>query len=51
MHTIFAKLGDKMIFMKGFLSTKFNKLFMNGPIPTNVMVSSIQNNTKSEMIH
>ena len=50
MHTIFAKLGDKMIFMKGFSSTKFNKLFMNGPIPSNVMVISIQNNAKSEMI-
>ena len=36
--------------MKGFLSAKFNKLFMNSPIPSNVMFSSIQNNAKWKMI-
>ena len=39
-----------MIFMKGFSSTKFNKLFMNDPIPSNVKFNSIKNNATSEMI-
>ena len=50
MHTIITNSGDATIFMKGFLSTKLNKILMNDPIPSNVMVTSIQNNAQSEII-